>query len=314
MFRIEIESRCDTERKEEEKMNAVYSNYSPTVLYVDKYNFSSRWVYEESQIPYSIVRYIIAGSAHFVVNGERYLVEPGDVFYIPQGCRLYCAAVEEIVFISARFVGNIQLSDEDTLKCLWHITQKYNFSDQPQVGEWFERMYQSAISRTTYKRLETRGYINLICAMLARCSSGEEETEETVQHERTRMEAAFDMKSIRKRAMASRQKIDPRVRMAVDYITLHPGENLTRETLCRMCDVSESTLRRLFKADMGKNIYEFIKDTRMLYATHLLDTTSDPISEIGYQLGYESPSYFTKIFKENFGISPQDYRKISVEV
>lgn len=295
-------------------MNAVYSNYSPTVLYVDKYSFSSHWVYEESQIPYSIVRYIISGKADFAVNGESFLVEPGDVFYIPQGCRLYCAAVEEIVFISARFVGNIQLSDEDTLKCLWNITQKYNFSDQPQMREWFEQMYRSAVSRTTYKRLETRGYINLICAMLARCSANEDETEEAVKDERARMEAAFDMKSIRRRVLASRQEIDPRVRMAVDYITLHPGENLTREKLCGMCDVSESTLRRLFKADMGKNIYEFIKDTRMLYATHLLDTTNETIAEIGYQLGYESPSYFTRIFRENFGISPHDYRKISLEV
>lgn len=76
-----------------------------------------------------------------------------------------------------------------------------------------------------------------------------------------------------------------------------------------MCDVSESTLRRLFKTYMGKSIYEFTKDTKMLYAAHLLTTTNISISEIGYQLGYESPSYFTKTFRDVFGISPQEYRK-----
>lgn len=76
-----------------------------------------------------------------------------------------------------------------------------------------------------------------------------------------------------------------------------------------MCDVSESTLRRLFKANMGKSIYEFSKDTKMLYAAHLLTTTNTSISEIGYQLGYESPSYFTKTFRDVYGISPQEYRK-----
>ena len=80
-----------------------------------------------------------------------------------------------------------------------------------------------------------------------------------------------------------------------------------------MCDVSESTLRRLFKAYMGKSIYEFTKDTKILYASHLLMTTNAPISEIGYQVGYESPSYFTKTFREVFGISPQEYRKCSRE-
>ena len=80
-----------------------------------------------------------------------------------------------------------------------------------------------------------------------------------------------------------------------------------------MCDVSESTLRRLFKTYMGKTIYEFIKETRILYASHLLMTTNVPISEIGYRVGYESASYFTKTFREVFGVSPQEYRKNSRE-
>ena len=80
-----------------------------------------------------------------------------------------------------------------------------------------------------------------------------------------------------------------------------------------MCDVSESTLRRLFKSHMGKSIYEFIKDTKVLYAAHLLTTTNIPISEVGYRLGYESPSYFTKTFRDVFGVSPQEYRKCSRE-
>ena len=50
-----------------------------------------------------------------------------------------------------------------------------------------------------------------------------------------------------------------------------------------------------------------------IYASHLLMTTNVPISEIGYRVGYESPSYFTKTFREIFGISPQEYRKSSRE-
>ena len=122
-----------------------------------------------------------------------------------------------------------------------------------------------------------------------------------------------DMKYIRRRAVASQNKMNPRIQALVDYITLHPEENLSREAMCKMCDVSESTLRRLFKAQMGKSIYEFTKDTKVLYASHLLMTTSIPISEIGYQVGYESPSYFTKTFREVFGVSPQEYRKSSRE-
>jgi AraC-like DNA-binding protein len=293
-------------------MDAIYSNYAPTFLYVDKYQFSDKWAYQESRVPYSMFRYICSGSAEFTVNGISYTVMQDDVFYIPQGSTLQCKALENIVFISVRFVGSMQLSDEDMLEQLWNITQQYNFKDSPEMKIWFEKMYQSAVSKATYKRLETRGYLNLICAELARRSGKNEETEEALKQDRTTA-AMFDMKYIRNRVKASHQNIDPRVQILVDYITVHPEENLTREKMCRMTGVSESTLRRLFKALMGKSIYEFIMDTKMIYATHLLATTLEPISEIGYQLGYESPSYFTKRFRENFGISPQAYRKLSKE-
>ncbi len=294
-------------------MEPIFSNYSPTFLYVDKYRFPKEWVNLTAQVPFCMLRYICLGSAQFVVDGEAFTVHPGEVFYIPQGCHLYCAVLEEISFISIRFIGSIQIQDDDMLKRLWNIGRQYDFQDQPQMEQWFEQTYHSAISRAKYKRLETRGYLNLICAALARRSAQDEEQEETVRADRVMMESMNDMKYVRKRALASQNKSDPRIQALVDYLTLHPEINLTREQMCQMCDVSESTLRRLFKTYMGKTIYEFIKETKILYASHLLMTTNVPISEIGYRVGYESASYFTKTFREIFGVSPQEYRKNSRE-
>lgn len=55
-------------------MEPIYSNYSPTFLYVDKYRFPQEWMSDTLQIPYSMLRYICSGSARFVVDGEPYLV------------------------------------------------------------------------------------------------------------------------------------------------------------------------------------------------------------------------------------------------
>ncbi len=294
-------------------MDPVYSNYSPTVLYVEKYSFSTKWVYDDAYIPYCIVRYIHSGSAVFTVNDTSYHVNAGDVFYIPQGCRLNCKAKEDIVFTSVRFIGNIQISEMDTLNHLWGISQLYHFQEHSEMSNWFDEMYHSAISRVTYKRLVTRGYLNLICAELAKYSAENLEEEESLRKDRAIQESAVDMDYIRRRAFESQVKTDPRIQSLADYIVLHPEENITREKMCAMCSVSESTLRRLFKSCMGKSITDFIKETKMIFAAHLLVTTSDPISEIGYQLGYETPSYFTKIFRETFGVSPHEYRKKSLE-
>ena len=48
-------------------MNTIRFNF----LYIDKYSFGRTWTYPESAIPYNMLRYIIDGSAEFVVDGGR---------------------------------------------------------------------------------------------------------------------------------------------------------------------------------------------------------------------------------------------------
>lgn len=294
-------------------METIHGNYSPHFLYIEKYKFSEQWFYQEEMIPYSLMRYIISGSATFILDGRTYELKPNDVFYIPQGSSIICTAHEEIIFISVRFVSSILIPDRDILNDLWNISQLYHFEEDSEMKIWFEKMYSSALTRNTYKRLEIRGYLNLICATLARLSTDSEDSEEELKKERDLSAISHDINKVKQRAIVSYQKNDPRIRALVDYITLNPSENLSREKMSEMCGIGISTLRRVFKQQMGKTIYEFVRDTKMMLAVHLLVTTNDCISEIGYKVGYESPSYFTKSFRENFGVSPQDYRKMSRE-
>mgnify|MGYP000090269209 CR=1 FL=1 len=72
-------------------MNTIRFNF----LYIDKYSFGRTWTYPESAIPYNMLRYIIDGSAEFVVDGETVIVRKGQVSYIPEGCWLSCKALED---------------------------------------------------------------------------------------------------------------------------------------------------------------------------------------------------------------------------
>ena len=122
-------------------MNAIYSDYSPIFLYVDKYRFSKNWGYPGSTVPYSLIRYVISGTAVFSLGDTSYEVGPDDVFYIPQGSVLSCAAKEEVAFISIRFVGSVQLADTDMLRALWNVPFLHNFSDMPEMRTYFEKAY-----------------------------------------------------------------------------------------------------------------------------------------------------------------------------
>ncbi len=296
-------------------MEAIYSDFYPRFLYVDKYHFSSTWVYPTDVAPYGLVRYIVSGSAVFTVEGIDYHVGPDDVFYIPQGSTFSCAAKEEIVFISIRFVGSIHSRGTDMFYELWHIPTQHSFADCPDVRTWFEAVYTSAVSHHNFKMLEIRGYLNLIFAFLARVSNDNFDKDASLEQDRKQMEALFDVESIQRRASKTLQRIhDPRITAIVDYIICHPTENITTKSMCEMADICESTLRSLFKKHTGKTLYEFVREIKMTNAARRLLVTSEPISAIADALGFESASYFGKRFREIFGMSPQEYRNTSHEI
>ena len=300
-------------------MQAIYYNYYPNFLYVNQYTFSRKWIYPVNRIPFSLLRYIVKGSADFILNGEHYDVKKDDVFYIPQGSELACTAKEDFTFISIRFIDSIQLQSAAMLQELWNIPTGINYSDKPEMYEWFHHIWQSAISKNNYKMLEIRGYLNLICASLAQRAVASENRDDNKQEkaeleeDQVDLNSFCDIKTLQLRAEKTSIKNDPRITALLDYIISHPDENFNSTQLCKMADVSESTLRRLFKIQTGKTIYEYVLETKMNNAARRLLITADTIETIAYDLGYESPSYFSKCFKSNFGVSPKEYRKLAHE-
>ncbi|EGQ3934047.1 TPA: helix-turn-helix transcriptional regulator, partial [Staphylococcus pseudintermedius] len=79
-------------------------------------------------------------------------------------------------------------------------------------------------------------------------------------------------------------------------------------TIAKMVDLSESQFRVLFKNYTGKNPQTYIYEYKMNMAADLLLKSNLKINEIAFQLGYEDPNYFTRQFKQAYGLSPRAYR------
>lgn len=67
-------------------------------------------------------------------------------------------------------------------------------------------------------------------------------------------------------------------------------------------------LSRLYKAETGEAISEYIHKQRMERAAQLLRTPTIRIYEISESLGYRNAAYFSKVFREQYGMKPQDFR------
>lgn len=85
------------------------------------------------------------------------------------------------------------------------------------------------------------------------------------------------------------------------------NENLDFEQFAILMSTSKSTIHRKIKALTGMTPGEFIRVVKMKHATQMFDNNVGNISEIAYAVGYSDPKYFSRCFKQTFGITPREY-------
>ncbi|WP_196891296.1 AraC family transcriptional regulator [Aureivirga marina] len=100
-----------------------------------------------------------------------------------------------------------------------------------------------------------------------------------------------------------------KVNVVVNYIEDHLGEHLSLETLAEKSNLSKYHFHRILKAVLDENLGEFITRLRVEKAANLLRYSSKPISEIAYEVGFETPSSLTKRFKKFYGFNPKEFRE-----
>ncbi len=81
------------------------------------------------------------------------------------------------------------------------------------------------------------------------------------------------------------------------------------EELSNLVGLSRVHLYRKIKKITGLSVSEFVTQTKLKQSLALLRDTDSTIAEIAYKVGFSTPSYYTKCFKDHFQISPSDYRE-----
>lgn len=85
--------------------------------------------------------------------------------------------------------------------------------------------------------------------------------------------------------------------------------SLSVETISSALGLSRVQMYRKVKQLTGQSPVEIIRVTRLKKAEHLLKSTKMTVSEISYDVGFSSPSYFSKCFKDYFGCQPGEMRE-----
>lgn len=93
------------------------------------------------------------------------------------------------------------------------------------------------------------------------------------------------------------------------YIDLHFSENPSLAELARKNYVSKQYLSVLFQKETGQNLTSYVHARQLDHAARPLVSSALPVEEIAERCGQGNVSYFTKLFKKRFGMSPREYRK-----
>lgn len=99
------------------------------------------------------------------------------------------------------------------------------------------------------------------------------------------------------------------IKKICDLIQKNPAKQYSLNQLSTAYGLSQAKLQDGFKFLYKRTVTEFIRHIRLKQARNLIKTTDLNISQVVYSIGFTSRSYFSKIFKEKFGISPNEFKK-----
>ncbi len=224
----------------------------------------------------SALLYVVRGGIRFNVNGKEMIARERDIIYLPEGCSYSYKASKEISAMQVEF----DLKDRKTGKNLtFSLLPVLACSDTPEnLSEHFSTIIKS------FWVNDTSSKIGRTCRFLELLQFIEDSLSDQNPQE---------------------------IKLAPALYRLREGycEKIYTKELARLCNLSESQLRRLFKETYGVSPITYKNNLRIKMACSLLESGSYSISEISEILGFEDIYAFSHAFKKTMNISPAEYKK-----
>jgi signal transduction histidine kinase/CheY-like chemotaxis protein/AraC-like DNA-binding protein len=98
------------------------------------------------------------------------------------------------------------------------------------------------------------------------------------------------------------------------YVEAEIGNaGLSPEDICRKVGMGHTNLNLKMNALTGMPVMQYIRTIRLMRAKALLASAALNIAEIAYEVGFNDPKYFSRVFSDEYGLSPGEWRKAAAE-
>lgn len=106
-------------------------------------------------------------------------------------------------------------------------------------------------------------------------------------------------------------EITRKLKLVLQFIQDHYQRPVTVQELAEVCHFSEYHFMRFFKQHTNMTSIEYLNQYRLEMAARRLKATDFSVTSIALESGFNNVSYFNRIFKKKFGVTPREYRSCS---
>jgi len=253
------------------------------------YSYHAQPFYTEERdgLPMYLFRLQTEGYAHALVDGRMHPIGPGDLLLYQPG-ELYRLQVSEVEHPTK---GTVLESGDYYLAC---------------EGSWVDQWWQRQPRQRLIRMADDDKLLSLWRLLLLEKRRLEAENEELTESLLKSLCLSFDRLDAGSRSEPGKPFIAARMKR---YIEEHATKPLKVEDLAAHIGLSESRTSHLFKEWHGLTVIEYVHEVRLAIAEERIRYSSLTLEHIAESCGFGSYSYFFRVFRRKYGLSPADYRQ-----
>lgn len=238
--------------------------------------------------------FIHKGKGELIVDGKKYEVKNGKLFYIPMGSTykftlsddayiyaIYFDMTNEFSYLKEPIIS-IDYSNDSCLR--YELPEKFTKVIWSRTWKLFENIKRCIDEFTT------------MAPYYRDCTSG------IMKESLIDLIREFELDTENEFYLASKALLFAR----------HNARNpaLSNEDIAKHVGYHPYYVSNIVKKATGYTLRQYITNTRLKKSRNLLCSTNMDIAEIAVECGFNSATYFNRIFKKNIGITPSEYRKM----
>lgn len=277
-----------------QKENAKHGDY---IFPVNKYicNISSNFPiitphwHEEAEITL-----IQKGKCFYHIDLNEYLVEEGDIIFVPPLVLHSATICENATMKSETYVFNFNFlgghhTDICSIKYLNPITKKeilfpYVIKKNHIIYNELKNIFFEIDK--TYEN-NTNGYELMLKSLL--------------------LQFIFKLIPYAEKNTTMQNPNSEKLKNVLDYVEINYNKNITIDELADIAFLSKYYFMRFFKKCLGMTCFEYINDLRLENSIKLFESGNTSIIDVSMSVGFNNLSYFHRLFKKKYGITPKTF-------